>query len=681
MASEQISTSANSAEASAFAQASSRLGWGDPQIGSWMARLMVVTALVYSRCLRNEFVFDDHDWAKNQYVGRWSFIWKSFVNDAWWYLDPAHPPQSAYYRPLLDAWAAINFHLFGLNPIGWHAGMIVLYLIVVWQVFRVASMLALDRWTGLLAAAFFALLPIHAESVAWPAAICQPLLAIFELGAFELYLHRADTAASDADRVRLLVLSMILFAGALLSYESAVVFPVLIAMHAFLLSAQIRDAGNRSIAERVRAAIFAMLPYALEVAIYVAVRVMVLGFISRANPHNPHPLNAIEVALTIPGAIWGYLMLLAMPWRAGPVHLIDIAYSVTAPAFYLPAAGLAVVCGAAILMLHNHPHRRLYLFCGGWFLIALAPMLNLSGLFPQSAIEDRYLYFPSFAVCLIAADLTTVYARTVETRARQVQAAVAVVLALFAVITFHAESIWHDDAVLFAHYIDEGPEVEFWRYRYGVALAERGDYANARVQLETAKRLDPSDATDRYDLGLVYDDLGDRKAAVRELSAALERLEHPAADNFIRLALIADAAGDAAARESALKHSALLPGGADAADLARAQLFFHHGDSKDAEAAMQSLIRRAPGFEPAWAAYGSMLVSWQRYDEALTAYRHAEQLAPDAPLLHYVIAFALHHLNRQPEARAECEIAIAGAPAEPKVRALMAAIEAADRKR
>ncbi|MGH7813059.1 MAG: hypothetical protein ACREQI_03550 [Candidatus Binataceae bacterium] len=167
-----------------------RLGCGDARIGAGMAAVLIATALVYCRSLGNEFFGDDlTEIARNPGLGNWPFIWKSLFHDFRWYVDPRHLPQSASYRPLKNVWNALVFHLFGLHPAGYHAAMLALYLVVVWLVFRVACLLSGARMTGLLTAALFALIPVHAETVAWATDNEVLICAAFEFAAFEFYLR------------------------------------------------------------------------------------------------------------------------------------------------------------------------------------------------------------------------------------------------------------------------------------------------------------------------------------------------------------------------------------------------------------------------------------------------------------------------------------------------------------
>jgi tetratricopeptide (TPR) repeat protein len=209
-----------------------------PTIRDWLHRrepiaaaaIVAITALVYLRCLANGYVFDDHEMIiVNRYIGDWSFLWKALVNDSWWFRDPAHLPQSHYYRPLQDIWLGLNYQLFGLNPIGPHALMVGLHLVAVMVAYGIAARLAADWIAGLVAALFFGLLPVHAEAVIWATAIPESLAGTLQLGAFYLYLR-----SRDRDLKHALAWSLILFGGALLSHESAIAFPLVIAVHAFL---------------------------------------------------------------------------------------------------------------------------------------------------------------------------------------------------------------------------------------------------------------------------------------------------------------------------------------------------------------------------------------------------------------------------------------------------------------
>ncbi len=114
-------------------------------------------------------------------------------------------PQSAYYRPLQDVWLWLNYHMFGFAPAGWHLTMIAVHLIAVWLVFRIARELTDSRWTPIIAATLFGVLPIHAQAVVWPTAIPLPMSAVFMLAAFLCFIRsERDTRARKISRADVL---------------------------------------------------------------------------------------------------------------------------------------------------------------------------------------------------------------------------------------------------------------------------------------------------------------------------------------------------------------------------------------------------------------------------------------------------------------------------------------------
>ncbi|MGH7812412.1 MAG: tetratricopeptide repeat protein [Candidatus Binataceae bacterium] len=636
---------------------------GTSTVNKWMAALLIATALVYAPSLGNKFVYDDYYMILvNRYLGDWSFPLKSLTRDAWWFLDPQHLPQSAYYRPLADIWLWINYRLFGLNPIGWHAAMIVLHLLAVWLVYRVTASLTGDDWAGFLAAGLFALMPLHAGAAAIVGGSDFGLAAVFELAAFELYLGGGGLAAPLG-----------LFAGALLCQESAIVFPALIAAHGFLLEPNRPDRTYKSY--NFRTAFAAAWPYALVAGAYLCVRLLVLGIIYRPNLASEHPLSLPAALWTIPGALMTYLTMPFAPWRAGPAHSLAIAHTIASAAFYVPAAELAAICAAGIILLPAHPHRRLYLFCAAWFLIALGPVLNLRGLPAERLIQDRYAHFASIGLCIIAADAAVLFARRGGWRMRVVWIAAGAVAAVYAVALLSVERYWHDERTMFTRCVEAEPDSDFWRYRLGVTLQTQGDLKGARRQLEAAIKLAPNYVAALHQLAMVDDDLGDYKAAESVTADWLGRYQHPSVDAYTALATAATKAGDETGAEAALAKAAALPGGAEAVALTWAQLLLRRGRNEEAGQALKLLLKQNPNDPAALATIGLVYAAEHRYDDALSALKRAAALTPPAPLTHYRIALLLHQLGRDREARTECALVLAAAPNAKSAQELMAALK------
>ena len=143
-----------------------------------LGAIVIATIAIYLPSLRNGWVFDDwQEIVNNQFIHSWSFVGNSFIHDIWWFRDPTKLPQSAYYRPLENAWFAVNALLFGTHPAAWHLAKIALHAVVVLLCFRAAQLLTGDVATALLTAAIFGVMPATSRRWCGPARYpnrCRP---------------------------------------------------------------------------------------------------------------------------------------------------------------------------------------------------------------------------------------------------------------------------------------------------------------------------------------------------------------------------------------------------------------------------------------------------------------------------------------------------------------------------
>src|SRR5207247_697512 len=134
-----------------------------------------------------------------------------------------------YYRPLFLLWFLLNYTLFDGWPPGWHLTSVLLHALASLLVWLTARRLV-GPSAALIAGAVFALHPIHVEAVAWVSGVTEPLLAVCLLGSFWSHLHSVEGGA-DSGRWR--ALSLLAYALALSSKETAVVLPLLLIAHSW----------------------------------------------------------------------------------------------------------------------------------------------------------------------------------------------------------------------------------------------------------------------------------------------------------------------------------------------------------------------------------------------------------------------------------------------------------------
>ncbi len=501
--------------------------------------ILLATLAMYLPSLRNGWVFDDFsEVVNNKLIGSGSFFWKSFIYDGWWFRNPKQLPQSAYYRPLQNVWFWLNFHLLGVNPVGWHLEKIVLHLVAVVLCFRVAQMLTRSNAVALLTAAIFGLMPAHVEGVVWMSAIPEPLSTVFELAAILCLIGRKPGWS------RGMLSSLGFYACALLTHETSILFPLIVGSYVFLIERgsdrQAPDRNSETFAQRCIAAARVAVPFGLLVIAYLAVRLQVLGW--NLAFRIPHPLTmgviqgwqfevpthrATDFIMTWPVVMLSYLAVLAVPGIAGPAHDVNWIEHVS-PSTFASAGVLAILAAIAWLLIRRSPDRRLYLFCAAWSALTLAPTMQLNSLW--ALVQDRYLYAPSFGWSLALAVVVTRWAASSPRARATVAAATAALLAAYMVTAIRIEPYWHDDVTFFGQCVADDPPHPGNRLLLVSALNKTGDYAGAVGVLQRALVLDPDDAHLHLRLAQQYQMMGRQLDFVREfqkfneLSAArLER--------------------------------------------------------------------------------------------------------------------------------------------------------------
>lgn len=524
------------------------------------AGIALFVGLVWTPSLRNGFVLDDKPLIlDNAAIGKWSFLWKGFVNEFHWFKYGEGVQAAGNYRPLEAAVVGISYHLFGRWPMGWHAVPIVFHLLAVVAVFEIARILSSDRTVGALAAASFAVIPTQAGAVAYCSAI-EPLAGALILWSFVMAVDRKGPGR--------LTESVLLYTAALLSYEGAILLPVLVAAHASLLGPD-RDG---TAARRLRAAIGAALPFVPLTILYLGARLWVMG-LPVAGGNNT---TMAEALMTLPSAVLTYVLLLVWPFSAGPVHPLVFVTTVQSPRFYFPALLLALLATLSIGAMIRSVRRRLYVFCVVWVVLTLSPVLILSAHVAQFMIQDRWLYIPMFGWSLLISSGLVAFARWNRSTRRMVTVAGIVLGCAWVFSLWHTQAYWKDGVAFYTQCVKVAPREALYHKGLGWEFFERGSLDGAEQEFKQVCRLDPGDAVAAYNLASVHAQMGREREAVRETAAALERIPKPPVGAYLWLAQMYDKFGQLADRDAAWAQAATLPGGREAVLLEKAKALRKH---------------------------------------------------------------------------------------------------------
>jgi hypothetical protein len=484
-----------------------------------------VTALAYLGTLSFGFVYDDKPVIVDDVVIRsWRFLAHYFIPQI--SADIAPPSSGTFYRPIVFLWLRLNDALFGLHPAGWHFAMLALHVLTTYLVFVAIEKLTGSRGTAALAAILFGLHPVHVENVAWLSSVNDLLMTALLLGSF-----LASLNFRTGRKVKWMAASVFLFGLALLSKETAAVFPLLILGFAVIFEAPRATEDSKPAWSALTASALkdglVSIPYFALLAIYLAARRMMLHGMAQSLA----PLSWTTMVLTWPSILWFDLKHLLLPVSSSEFY--SLAY-VTAPGFgnfLLPIvflAGALVVAGYGISKL---PDRRVGVFALAWAILTILPTLYLRAIAPDNFVHDRFLYLPSVGiVILIALAVEQVCA------SKTLQRVVVAILCTAAFIgTLIYQVQWASNILLYQNAMIYAPENPVVQVNLANELGNMGRYDRAVPMYLSALQRDPRFWLSNYNLGYAYYRMGRFSDAEGYLRRAIQ-IDDNDPDQFIYLA-------------------------------------------------------------------------------------------------------------------------------------------------
>jgi protein O-mannosyl-transferase len=481
---------------------------GTPPLQSWRERLhrsrvpLAVCGLalaVYSRSLFCGFIRDDvPQIVSNPQVQSWQYVPQILTSHLWKHDASFH---ALFYRPLFSLWMLVIHTLGGLSPRFWHLSSILLHVACTYLVYRLSKQLLGSETRGGLAAALFAVHPIHVDAVTWVSASNEILFSILTLGAMLVLLQPHERGG----RWPILFSAVLYFTG-LFAKETGVTMVVLLIALAWIRFKDRQGSWSQRLA-------LAGSPYVAATGAYLIIRWSVMHGVGVENGEH----SWREVLFSSPSILLFYLRKLIVPvglsgGYVNPIHPLPTL------AFWLPlAAILLLVLLMTWLAFRVNP---VFGFSGALILLPLLPALAAIRLYPQGDMtHDRYLYLPSVGLCLLIGAMPRM-----RRAPRSVRVASAWVLAsllvAFSAITFAQQRFYDNDVAFLQREIDINPANGFAFASLGNVFMDQGRTDLGLKNFRIASELAPDDP--KINLLLARGFLADRKYA--EAEAILKRL-------------------------------------------------------------------------------------------------------------------------------------------------------------
>ena len=469
-----------------------------PDRGFWLSRPALVlclgVAVSYFPALSAGFVWDDVIVTNAGPIRSPSGLWQI------WFEPRALNRYEGHYWPLLYTTFWLEHKLWGFAAAGYHAVNLLLHAAVTLLLWRLLLRLGVaGAW---IAAAVFAVHPLHVESVVWVIGRKDLLATLLYLACALAYIRFTEERRRGP-----YLLAVVLFALGLLSKSTVVTLPVaLLIWHWW-------KQGRVTGADVARVLPFFLLGFGItfaDWAYYKGNEVISFGY------------SLIERALIAAHALWFYAGKLVWPAELAIIYpLWEVSTGdPLAWGYFAAAAATGVLLWALRHRIGRGPFAGVL-----FFVVTLSPTLGFVdyGFMQFSFVADRYQYLAGAGVIatLVGAAAGGV-SRLPGVRTRIVQAAVAVLLVVLGTLTWHQAGIYRNNGTYFEHILSLNPQARSAHHNLGDWYRDQGRADEALAAYRTALERRPDHAPIVNSIGVVFENQGKHQRAEEQYRRALQ---------------------------------------------------------------------------------------------------------------------------------------------------------------
>lgn len=522
--------------------------------------LFVVGFSVYYFNLHNGLFWDDEDWILNNSTVHTL----SWTNIKFWFTHNTLAGiglKSNYYRPFLFFTFAINYIISGVKPFGFHLINNLLHIANAMLLFMVLKKLFKKEYLAFLVSFIFIIHPLQTEAVTYVAGRGDILVALFMLLGIWFFLKNHQVLpVKQARPGGWGLLTMISLVLALLSRETAIVFPVL------LMVIYISFLSQSSFLKSLKNGLIKTWPYFAVVFVYGVLRLTLLNFLDTLNFYvvpNPYSEHLYIRFFTFLSTLLTYFKLLIIPTGLHMERGTDVFDSL----FHWPVFLSFILVSFVILVVwllyrkekiynpnfksearnpkyetnsNNQNSKfqtvsnfdilisdfKLWFFGVGWFVVTIAPV---SGITPINAlIYEHWLYLPMIGFWTIACFYVVKLSDFQSSTFLKIQGRTLVIGALVVYLSFFGYQavkrniIWGNPEAFYLDILKYEPDSGRINNNLGNLYFNRGDKNKAEIYYKKAVETADTFPQSHYNYGSVLDAKEDYFGAAQEYKRAIE---------------------------------------------------------------------------------------------------------------------------------------------------------------
>jgi tetratricopeptide (TPR) repeat protein len=525
------------------------------------------------------------------------------------WVKPGTTPQ---YYPLVYTTLWVEYHLWGVQPFGYHLVNILLHglnAVLVWLILRRLKLPG-SWW----AAAVYALHPVCVESVAWITELKNTQSGMFFFLSMLCFLRFRPLDGRGTARVgdwRYYPLVLVMFLCALLSKTATCPLPAVLLLLVWWKTGRVE-----------RRDVLALAPlFALGIASGFTTSWMEKHYAGVRG--SEWELSFVQSCLVAGRGLWFYAGKLFWPHNLTFIYPRWEIDTGLAWQYLFPLAALVVFIALWLLRrrIGRGPLVAVLCFAG-----TLVPALDFFNqyYFRYSYVADRLQYLACVGLISLAVSTGTMICERAGQRGRRLGAlAAAIVLLILGVCTWRQARVYQDFETLWGDTLMKNPQCWVAHLNLANVFSREGKLNDAVGHYEEALRIKPDYVEAHANLAFALFRMGRTSEAIEHYQQALRiQPDYAEAHNGLGFALL--------------------------------QL----GRPKEAIEHWEQALRIRPDYAAAHYNLGIALAQLGRVPEAIQHWEEAVRLKPDDAEMHYNLGNALRDQGRVPEAIDQYEQAL-----------------------
>ncbi len=460
--------------------------------------IVLVVILVYINTLDNPFVWDDEVIIEsNQFIQNQVSVKDLFSRGIW----GAKLKANSFYRPINALSFALDYKVWGLNPLGFHISSIFLFLIALVVLFFLLLNLGIEKRIVYFLVLGFGIHPLNTEAITYISGRADIFLLLFSLASFLLFLKSLKTKI-QTKKIIYYIGSILMFVLALLSKESAVILPLIVGIFLIIFKRK-----------QIKFYILQLSPLLFLSFLYTIFRFLIIGSSKIGSLSTIAKASLWERIITLPRILLTYIVKIVFPFNLHMEYLF-VERSILSPYFILglPILGLIIYGILKVLKFSKYA-----LFFMGWFFIGLLPFLNI---FPTltATLREHWVIFSMVGfLSLLALLFQKLFLRLKDKKIKI--GLMFLIIALFLYwsgLTVIRNNQWQNPIFLYKHDLKYEPDSFLLHNNLGVAYFRNKIFSKAQNEFLAALNKAPGQgyAPAYNNLAVIYQNQDQKEKAI-----------------------------------------------------------------------------------------------------------------------------------------------------------------------